>query len=75
MMTSAAQTLVMVGLYDSNLGLTDTLNKILRVCRSAMAYQLGLEIEGDDSLKVLPWRGVHSSPGRSNLRLIAKSSL
>jgi hypothetical protein len=36
-----------VAARDSNLGLTDTLNKILRVCRSAMAYQLGLVIEGD----------------------------
>jgi hypothetical protein len=36
-----------VAARDSNLGLTDTLTKILRVCRSAMAYQLGLVIEGD----------------------------
>jgi hypothetical protein len=24
---------------------------------------------GDDSQKLLPWRGIYSSPGRSNLRL------
>lgn len=36
-----------VAIRDSNLGLTDTLNKILRVCRSAMAYQLGLVMEGN----------------------------
>jgi hypothetical protein len=32
---------------DPTLNLTDTLNKILRVSRSAMAYNLGLVIEGD----------------------------
>jgi hypothetical protein len=25
---------------------------------------------GDDSQKLLPWRGTYSSPGRSNLRLL-----
>lgn len=31
----------------ANLGVTDTLTKIARVCRSALAYKLGLVIEGD----------------------------
>jgi hypothetical protein len=33
--------------HDPSLGVTDTLSKIVRVCRSALAYQLGLAIEGD----------------------------
>ena len=30
---------------------------------------------GDDSQKLLPWRGIYSSPGRSNLRLTEINTL
>ena len=36
-----------IAAQDPRLGVTDTLSKIVRVCRSALAYELGLVIEGD----------------------------